>query len=227
MGVLVAAQRRMHEDAQLAIVCTHPQVLSVFEITGMDEAFKIHPDRTAALEHVQGTLRIPKGPHVPRPCRRGVEVGYDDAPARASGTPELVVDATKFENMTDDEPTPNHVEPVIADGQRPDIRHRQPQLGSPVLATPHHLGDQIDTDRAPGALGTGRLQPTSRAAADVKEGSACKWRGQLVDRRLVQHGRGVFDVVGRGPESIALPRRERPCGGAAHVPVSVAGRRCP
>ena len=54
LGVLVAAQRRMHEDAQLAIVCTHAQVLSVFEITGMDEAFKILPDRAAALNHVQG-----------------------------------------------------------------------------------------------------------------------------------------------------------------------------
>jgi anti-sigma B factor antagonist len=53
LGVLIAAQRRMHDDARLAIVCTHPQVLNVFEITGIDSAFKIHADRAAALAHVQ------------------------------------------------------------------------------------------------------------------------------------------------------------------------------
>ena len=53
LGVLIAAQRRMHDDARLAIVCTHPQVLNVFEITGIDTAFKIHAARAAALAHVQ------------------------------------------------------------------------------------------------------------------------------------------------------------------------------
>jgi anti-sigma B factor antagonist len=52
LGVLVGAQRRMAEDARLAIVCTHPQVLSVFQITGMDEAFHIVADRDAALAYV-------------------------------------------------------------------------------------------------------------------------------------------------------------------------------
>jgi anti-sigma B factor antagonist len=49
LGVMVAAQRRMHEDQRLAIVCTHPQVLSVFEITGITESFRIEPDRAGAL----------------------------------------------------------------------------------------------------------------------------------------------------------------------------------
>jgi anti-sigma B factor antagonist len=54
LGVLIAAQRRMHDDdARLAIVCTHPQVLNVFEITGIDTAFRIHPDRAAALAQVR------------------------------------------------------------------------------------------------------------------------------------------------------------------------------
>jgi anti-sigma B factor antagonist len=53
LGVMVAAQRRMNEDARLAIVCTHPQVLSVFEITGITESFRIEPDRAGALEYVQ------------------------------------------------------------------------------------------------------------------------------------------------------------------------------
>lgn len=53
LGVLIAAQRRMQDDARLAIVCTHPQVLNVFEITGIDTAFRILPDRPAALAHVQ------------------------------------------------------------------------------------------------------------------------------------------------------------------------------
>jgi anti-sigma B factor antagonist len=55
LGVLVAAQLRMQEDARLAIVCTHPQVLNVFEITGMTESFRIVPDRAGALAYAQGT----------------------------------------------------------------------------------------------------------------------------------------------------------------------------
>ena len=55
LGVLVAAQRRMHEGTMLAIVCTHPQVLNVFEITGIDASFRIVPDRATALAYVQGT----------------------------------------------------------------------------------------------------------------------------------------------------------------------------
>jgi anti-sigma B factor antagonist len=55
LGVMVAAQRRMHEDQRLAIVCTHPQVLNVFEITGITESFRIEPDRAGALAYVRGS----------------------------------------------------------------------------------------------------------------------------------------------------------------------------
>ena len=55
LGVMVAAQRRMSEDARLAIVCTHPQVLNVFEITGITESFRIERERADALAYVQSS----------------------------------------------------------------------------------------------------------------------------------------------------------------------------
>jgi anti-sigma B factor antagonist len=59
LGVLVAAQLRMQEDARLAIVCTHPQVLSVFEITGITQSFRIERERAGALAYVQGSAPTP------------------------------------------------------------------------------------------------------------------------------------------------------------------------
>ena len=48
------------------------------------------------------------------------------------------------------------VEQVIAEGQRPDVRHTQQQLGSLTLAAYHHLGNQVDTDSSARPLGNSR-----------------------------------------------------------------------
>ena len=54
LGVLVGARKRLREhDGSLAVVCADEDKLALFEMTGLDRVFSIHPDRTAALAAVQ------------------------------------------------------------------------------------------------------------------------------------------------------------------------------
>ena len=54
LGVLVGARKRLREhDGALAVVCADEDKLHLFEMTGLDRVFSIHPDRPAALAAVQ------------------------------------------------------------------------------------------------------------------------------------------------------------------------------
>lgn len=54
LGVLVAVNRRLDPGARLAIVCAQSNVLQIFEYSGTDGAFAIHPTLEQALAHLQG-----------------------------------------------------------------------------------------------------------------------------------------------------------------------------
>jgi anti-sigma B factor antagonist len=54
VGVLVGVHRRLDVGARLAIVCTRPNVLKIFELSGMDGVFAIFPTLAEALAYVQG-----------------------------------------------------------------------------------------------------------------------------------------------------------------------------
>lgn len=50
LGVLVSALKRVRGDqGDLALVCTRPQILKVFDITGLSRVFAIHETLDAAL----------------------------------------------------------------------------------------------------------------------------------------------------------------------------------
>ena len=54
LGVLVGARKRLREhDGSLAVVCPDADKLTLFEMTGLDRVFSIHPDRDAALAAVR------------------------------------------------------------------------------------------------------------------------------------------------------------------------------
>lgn len=54
LAVLVGVNKRLGPDARLAIVWTRETVLQIFEFSGTDGLFAIHPTVEAALEHVRG-----------------------------------------------------------------------------------------------------------------------------------------------------------------------------
>jgi anti-sigma B factor antagonist len=54
LGVLVGVRRSLDVGARLAVVCTHPGVLNIFQISGLDGAFDIFATRDEALAHVRG-----------------------------------------------------------------------------------------------------------------------------------------------------------------------------
>ena len=54
LGVLVGIVRRLKDGARMAIVCTRPNVLKIFEFSGLDGTFAIFPTLDEALEHAQG-----------------------------------------------------------------------------------------------------------------------------------------------------------------------------
>jgi anti-sigma B factor antagonist len=59
LGVLVGVNRSLDVGARMAIVCVHPNVSKIFELSGMDGAFAIYKTRDEALAHVRGhTARI-------------------------------------------------------------------------------------------------------------------------------------------------------------------------
>jgi anti-sigma B factor antagonist len=54
LGVLVGVRRGLGLGARLAVVCTHPGVLNIFQVSGLDGAFEIFATRDEALAHVRG-----------------------------------------------------------------------------------------------------------------------------------------------------------------------------
>ncbi len=54
LGVLVAVNRRDELEGPLTIVCPGEKVLQIFEFSGTDGAFSIHPTLEEALERVRG-----------------------------------------------------------------------------------------------------------------------------------------------------------------------------
>ena len=54
LGVLVGVRRSLDVGARFAIVCTHPGVLNIFQISGLDGAFEIFATRDEALAYVRG-----------------------------------------------------------------------------------------------------------------------------------------------------------------------------
>jgi anti-sigma B factor antagonist len=53
LGVLVGVRRSLAVGAQLAIVCTQPAVLKIFEFSGLDAAFAIFPTLDEALAYAR------------------------------------------------------------------------------------------------------------------------------------------------------------------------------
>ena len=56
LGVLLRARRRLNGARGIAIVAADPHVRKVFEVTGLDRIFAIHPTRAAALAEASGDL---------------------------------------------------------------------------------------------------------------------------------------------------------------------------
>ena len=50
LGVLVGGVKRLRaQDGRLSLVCSDRNITKIFEITGLDRVFAIHPTREAAL----------------------------------------------------------------------------------------------------------------------------------------------------------------------------------
>jgi anti-anti-sigma factor len=59
LSVLVGVNKSLGDGARMAIVCVNPNVLKIFELSGMDGVFATFPTVDDALAHVRGhTLRI-------------------------------------------------------------------------------------------------------------------------------------------------------------------------
>jgi anti-sigma B factor antagonist len=54
LGVLVGVKRSLAVGAQLAIVCSRPAVLKIFELSGLDGAFAIFSTLDEALAYTRG-----------------------------------------------------------------------------------------------------------------------------------------------------------------------------
>lgn len=52
LGVLIGIRRGLKPDSRMALVCTDPNVLRIFEIAGLDVAFQIFATREEALSHM-------------------------------------------------------------------------------------------------------------------------------------------------------------------------------
>jgi anti-sigma B factor antagonist len=55
LGVLVGVKKNLSPGAKLAITCAHPDVLNIFELTGLDATFDIFPAFDDALAFVRGS----------------------------------------------------------------------------------------------------------------------------------------------------------------------------
>ncbi|CAN5450919.1 anti-sigma factor antagonist BldG [soil metagenome] len=50
LGVLIGALKRVRtHDGDLVLICTEPRIVKVFEITGLNQVFQIHPSLAAAV----------------------------------------------------------------------------------------------------------------------------------------------------------------------------------
>lgn len=54
LAVLVGVNRTLEPGTRLAIVCSREKVLQIFEFSGTDGTFAIHPTLDRALAHVRG-----------------------------------------------------------------------------------------------------------------------------------------------------------------------------
>ena len=54
LGVLIGANRNLDVGARMAIVCTHPNVLRIFEFSGLDGTLAIFSTFDEALAHARG-----------------------------------------------------------------------------------------------------------------------------------------------------------------------------
>jgi anti-sigma B factor antagonist len=54
IGVLVGIKRHLHDGERLAIASLQPDVLKIFEVTGLDGSFHIAPNVDDALSAVRG-----------------------------------------------------------------------------------------------------------------------------------------------------------------------------
>lgn len=52
LSVLVGVHRRLGADAHMAVVCTNPNVLRIFEVAGLKVAFEIFSTPEQALAHL-------------------------------------------------------------------------------------------------------------------------------------------------------------------------------
>jgi anti-sigma B factor antagonist len=53
LGVLVGGVKRLRtNDGRLSLVCADRNITKIFEITGLDRVFTIHPTRAAAVAHL-------------------------------------------------------------------------------------------------------------------------------------------------------------------------------
>ena len=53
LGVLIGARRSLGPTAHMAIICANADVLKIFEISGLDVAFRIFPNCNEGLEYLQ------------------------------------------------------------------------------------------------------------------------------------------------------------------------------
>lgn len=50
LGVLIGALKRVRtHDGNLVLICSEPRILKVFDITGLDRVFSIHPSLDVAV----------------------------------------------------------------------------------------------------------------------------------------------------------------------------------
>jgi anti-sigma B factor antagonist len=58
LGVLVGGVKRLRaKDGQLSLVCSDRNITKIFEITGLDRVFTIHPSREEAVGTVESSGR--------------------------------------------------------------------------------------------------------------------------------------------------------------------------
>jgi anti-sigma B factor antagonist len=56
LGVLVSGVKRLRSnDGELSLVCDDRNITKIFEITGLDRVFTIHPTRAEAVEQLTAT----------------------------------------------------------------------------------------------------------------------------------------------------------------------------
>jgi anti-sigma B factor antagonist len=62
LSVLVGVHRKLDDGAHMAVVCTNPNVLRIFEVAGLKVAFEIFPTPEQGLSYLrEGTPATPPG----------------------------------------------------------------------------------------------------------------------------------------------------------------------